>query len=186
VPFNVLAVPGQPQTVARNALEAMCLGVLKIMKIKEVWGELRSRVKEQWIVCRVISDRKSVQYGIRFSYPIYMSIVFIGVFSENPYLLSVAALIAIFGMILLMHPFDYVYNHGVAKLIGTNKIPGRGSELQVNSSVALVFTIFIITLILFRIPINYSVLAIIYILSSIFFLCIFLFRGAPGLPTSAP
>ncbi len=154
----------------------MMIGVLKVMKIKDLWVKLRSRLKSQWIVCRVISGRKSVQYGIRFSYPIYMSIVFIGVLSENPYILLVAALIALFGMIVPMHPFDYVYNHGVAKLIGTNKIPGRGSELQVNSSVAVVFTIFVITLILFKIPINYSVLAIIYILSSIFFLCIFLFR----------
>jgi hypothetical protein len=105
-----------------------------------------------------------------------MSIVFIGVFSENPYILSVAALIALFGMMLPMHPFDYVYNHGIAKLVGAHQIPGRGSELQINSTVALIFTLCVITLILFRSPINYSLLAILYILSSIFFLCIFLFR----------
>jgi len=146
------------------------------MRIKRLWGKLRSGLKAQWIVCRVISDRKSVQYGIRFSYPIYISIVFLGTFLENPYLLSVAALIALFGMKLPMHPFDYVYNHGVAQLIGLNKIPGRGSELQVNSTVALIFTLCAITLILFNVPINYSVLAIIYVLSSIFFLYIFLSR----------
>jgi len=122
----------------------------------------------------LISDRKSVQYGIRFSYPIYISIVLLGVFLENPYILFVAALIALLGMKLPMHPLDYVYNQAVAKLIGASKIPGRGSELQVNSTVALVFTLVVVSLILFRIQINYSILAILYLLSSIFFLWIFI------------
>lgn len=135
---------------------------------------MRSRLNAQWIACKLISDRKSVQYGIRFSYPIYISIVLLGVFLENPYILFVAALIALLGMKLPMHPLDYVYNQAVAKLIGASKIPGRGSELQVNSTVALVFTLVVVSLILFRIQINYSILAILYLLSSIFFLWIFI------------
>lgn len=140
------------------------------MEIKNLWGKLSSQLKEQWLVCGTISDKKSIQYGIRFSYPLYIAIVFLGVVLENPYLLSITLLIAFLGMILPMHPFDYVYNNGVVRLIGTNKIPGRGSELQVNSTVALVFNLCVITLILFSIPINYSVLSIIYVLSSLFFL----------------
>jgi hypothetical protein len=146
------------------------------MNLKTFWQKLRNQLNAQWIACRAISDRRSVQYGIRFSYPIYLSIVFLGVFSENPYILSLAAIVALFGIILPMHPFDYLYNHGVVKLIGVNKIPGRGSELQVNSIVALVFTVCVIALILFGIPINYTVLGIIYVLSSLFFIGIFLFR----------
>jgi hypothetical protein len=146
------------------------------MIIKNLWNKFKSQLNAQWIACRLISDRKSVQYGIRFSYPIYLSIVFLGVFSENIYLVSIASIIALLGSKLPMHPFDYVYNLTIAKFPGINKIPGRGSELQVNSIVALVFTLCVITLIIFRIPINYSMLALIYVLSSIFFLCIFLFR----------
>lgn len=144
------------------------------MRINTLWKLLRSRLNAQWIACKLISDRKSVQYGIRFSYPIYISIVLLGVFLENPYILFVAALIALLGMKLPMHPLDYVYNQAVAKLIGASKIPGRGSELQVNSTVALVFTLVVVSLILFRIQINYSILAILYLLSSIFFLWIFI------------
>lgn len=146
------------------------------MKLKDLLGKLKNRLNEQWIVCKLISGKKSVQYGIRFSYPLYIFIVLIGIFSENPYILLLSALIALLAVLLPMHPFDYVYNRGVAKLIGTNKIPGRGSELQVNSSVAMVFTLLVSALMLFKIPINYSILAILYLLSSVFSLCFFLFR----------
>lgn len=143
--------------------------------IRNMWMKLQNRLQEQWIACRLVSDRKSVQYGIRFSYPLFITIVLIGIFLENPFILFVAAFIAFIGMKLPLHPFDYVYNYTVARLIG-NKIPGRGSELQVNSIVSLVFTLLVSSLILLRVPINYSILAIIYLVSSIFILGMFLLK----------
>lgn len=145
------------------------------MKNTNLWMKLQKRLQAQWIACRLVSDRKSVQYGVRFSYPLFITIVLIGIFLKSPFILLVAAFIAFFGMKLSLHPFDYVYNYTVARLIGS-KIPGRGSELQVNSTVALLFTSVVVALILFRTPINYSLLAIIYLISSIFFLSIFLFK----------
>lgn len=123
-----------------------------------------------WFACKVTSGRKSAQYGIRFSYPLYISLVTLGIFLVNPYILSIAALIAFFGVILPMHPFDYIYNYGVTKLIGTNQIPGRGSESQVSSSVSLVFNLIVIASIIFEIRLNYGVMALIYVLTSIFFI----------------
>gem|GEM_PF-7122337 len=73
-----------------------------------------------------------------------------------------------------MHPFDYIYNYGVTKLIGTEQIPGRGSESQVSSSVALLFNLGVIASIIFEIQLNYGVMALIYVLSSIFFIVILL------------
>lgn len=144
--------------------------------IKDLLGKLKDQLFTRWVVCRIVSDKKSVQYGIYFSYPIYILIVVAGILLENPYILLIAALIAFLGIKLPMHPFDYIYNNGVAKLIGTNKIPGRGTELQVNSIVALVFNLVVFALIIFRVSINYEALAIIYALSSIFFIGIFLFK----------
>ncbi len=146
------------------------------MKINTLWKLLRSQLQAQWIACKLISDKQSVWYGIRFSYPVYISIVLLGIFSQNLYLLLAAALLALLGAKLPMHPLDYVYNQAVAKLIGASIIPGRGSELQVNSIVALVFTLVVIALIIFNVPINYSILATLYLLSSIFFLMIFLLK----------
>lgn len=139
-------------------------------------GKLRDLLFTKWVVCSIISDKKSVQYGIKFSYPTYILIVVAGILSGNPYILLTAALIAFLAIKLPLHPFDYIYNYAVAKLIGTNKIPGRGSELQVNSIVALIFNLAVFALITFEISINYGALAIIYALSSVFFIGIFLFK----------
>jgi hypothetical protein len=130
----------------------------------------------QWFVCRVTSGKKSAQYGIRFSYPLYILLVSVGVFLINPYILSIGAVIAFFGVILPMHPFDYLYNYVLARFIGANQIPGRGSELQISSSVALLFNLGVITLITYQVPLNYEVMALIYVLSSIFFIVILLSR----------
>lgn len=133
---------------------------------------ISSRLRESWFVCRVTSGRKSAQYGIRFSYPFYISLVALGIYLVNPYILSLTAIIAFFGIILPMHPFDYLYNYVVVKLIGTDQIPGRGSELQVSSSMAFLFTITVIILIFFEVQLNYVVMALIYTLISIFFITI--------------
>lgn len=145
------------------------------MTIKKLLKVTSTRLKAQWFTCRVLSSRKSAQYGIRFSYPLYILIVALGILLVNPHIVSITALIAFFGVVLPMHPFDYLYNYGVAKLIHTKPIPGRGSELQVNSGVALVFNLGVIASIVYGIKLNYEVMAILYVLSSIFFIAILLF-----------
>lgn len=145
------------------------------MAVKKLLQTAGNQLKANWFVCRVTSGRKSAQYGLRFSYPLYIAMVTIGILLENPYLLALTALIAFCGVILPMHPFDYLYNYVVAKLIGTTQIPGRGSELQVNSSVALFFNLGVIALVLYEVNLHYGVLALIYIVSSIFFIAILLF-----------
>jgi len=144
------------------------------MTIKKTLKTVRNQLMTGWFACKVTSGRKSAQYGIRFSYPLYISVVALGIFLANPYILSITALIALFGVILPMHPFDYIYNYGVTKLIGTEQIPGRGSESQVSSSVALLFNLGVIASIIFEIQLNYGVMALIYVLSSIFFIVILL------------
>lgn len=137
--------------------------------------EVKEQLIARWFVCRVTSGRKSAKYGIRFSYPLYISLVTVGLLLINPYIISITALIAFFGVVLPMHPFDYIYNYVVTKLIGTNRIPGRGSELQVNSSVALVFNLGVIASIIYGVQLNYVVMSLIYVLSSLFFIAILLF-----------
>lgn len=145
--------------------------------MKDLQGKLYKRLMGRWIVCGVVPDKKSVQYGIYFSYPLYILLVTAGILLNNPYILLVAALIAFFGIKLPMHPFDYIYNYGVARLLGTNKIPGRGSELQVNSIVSVLFCLIVAGLIVLEVSINYEVLAFTYVLVSIFFISIFLFKN---------
>lgn len=126
--------------------------------------------------CKITSGKKSAQYGMRFSYPLYISLVALGIFLVNPYILSFAAIIALLGVILPMHPFDYVYNYAVTKLIGTSRIPGRGTEHQVNSTVALIFNLGVIASIAFGMQLNYLVMALIYTVASVFFISLELFK----------
>lgn len=135
---------------------------------------IQDKLVAKWFVCRITSGRKSVQYGLRFSYPLYISLVVVGVVSKNPYLLSLTALIALLGIILPMHPFDYVYNYSIAKIMNINKIPGRGSELQMNSIMALFFNVAALVLMSLGIQLNYLALALVYTLISIFFIFILL------------
>lgn len=144
--------------------------------IKNTLKKLQDGLVTRWISCGIVSDKKSVQYGIYFSYPIYILIVFAGILLENQFIILVDLLIAFLGIKLPLHPFDYVYNYTFAKLIGTKKIPGRGSELQVNSIVAFIFNLIVFALIISGITINFGALAIIYALVSLIFIVIFLFK----------
>ncbi|HRN86898.1 MAG TPA: hypothetical protein PK863_06310 [Candidatus Dojkabacteria bacterium] len=148
------------------------------MKTEDLLGKIKERFFSKWIACRLISDKKSVQYGIRFSYPVQILLVITGILLGNSFILIIVALIAFLGIKLPLHPFDYIYNFGVTMLIGTNLIPGRGSELKVNSFVVMVFNIVVVALITLEVPINYGVLAIIYALISLFFICIFLLKDS--------
>jgi len=145
------------------------------MKYKEKLIAAKNRLIAKWFVCRITSGRKSARYGIRFSYPLYIALVATGIFLVNPYILSIAAIIAFLGVVLPMHPFDYVYNYTIAKVIGTSQIPGRGSELQVNSFVALLFNTGVIISIIYGAQLNYTIMALLYIFISIFFISIQLF-----------
>ncbi len=144
--------------------------------IKNLLGKLRNRLFARWIVCRLVPDKKSVQYGIYFSYPVYLLMVLSGILLQNPFVLLLTALIAFFAIKLPIHPFDYIYNFFIVKLIRTKAIPGRGSELQFNSIVAVVFSLVVFAFITFSIPINYAALAIIYTLANVFFISLFLLK----------
>lgn len=145
------------------------------MSTKKTLKITKDQVSARWFVCRITSGRKSAKYGVLFSYPLFISLVAFGVFQANHFILFIAAAVAIFGVILPMHPFDYIYNYGVARVIGTERIPGRGSELQMSSSAAFAFILFAIVSIIFEMQLNYTIMAFIYVLSSVFFILIQLF-----------
>ena len=135
-----------------------------------IWKSIGNQLRAQWDICKTISGRRSAQYGIRFSYPVYIFLVTFGIFTQNPYLLAFMAVLAILATVLPMHPFDFVFNLVIGNLLKATKIPGRGSELIVSSRVSLVFNIVVISLIVFGVKINFVALAIIYLLSSTFFI----------------
>lgn len=148
----------------------------KIMEARNIWEKVKGKINAQWIVCRTISDRKSVMYGLRFSYPMNILLVVLGIMMQNLYILSLAFVFAFLGNRLPMHPLDYVYNYLASIFSFLREIPGRGSELQVSSLVNLLFLIIVCLLVILNANIDYMVLSSIYVFFSGFFICIFLFK----------
>lgn len=132
----------------------------------------KNKFLARWFACRITSGWQSARYGLRFSYPIYICLVTSGILLVNPAILSITAFVAFLGIVLPMHPFDYVYNYTVPRLPGVNKIPGRGTEMQVTSLVAFIFNILAIVSIILDFQLNYPLMAIIYIASSVFFIAL--------------
>lgn len=136
---------------------------------KKVSKALKDRLVAQWLACRITSGRKSAQYGLRLSYPLYIGLVVLGIVLTNSYILTFTAFISLLGAFLPMHPFDYVYNYSIAKISGLEKIPGRGNEMQISSIMALVFNLGVLISIMLGLKINYIIMALIYTFISIFF-----------------
>ncbi len=70
--------------------------------------KLRDRFLTKWIACGIVSDKKSVQYGLYFSYPIFILTVVSGILLENPFILLFAAFLSFLAIKLPIHPFDYI------------------------------------------------------------------------------
>lgn len=124
----------------------------------------------QLYTCKVISGRQSALYGIRFSYPLYILLVTTGIVFEIILILLVAAFIALAGIFLPIHPFDYLYNTFFPRIFKTSKILGRGNELQVNSTISLAFSLLVTLLIVSEVNLNFKLMAFIYVACSIFFI----------------
>ena len=60
------------------------------------------------------ADIAEFSFGNRFAYILCSSILLIGVVTSNIPILAVMMIIALFGVILPFHPFDYVYNYVLA------------------------------------------------------------------------
>jgi len=84
--------------------------------------------------------------GNRISFILCSIIVLTGVITAGIPLLSIMMLIAFLGIILPNHPFDYIYNFGIRKLIGRPKLPPRSKQIKFACTIATVWLAGTITL----------------------------------------
>ena len=68
------------------------------------------------------------KYGIRFAYYLCVSLVIAGLILQSMYVLALAMIFAFFGTVLHRHPFDYLYNYGVRRIINKPAIPPRPNQ----------------------------------------------------------
>lgn len=81
--------------------------------------------------CNFKDDELSrLAFGNRFAYILCSTLLLIGIITSNILLLSVMFIIAIFGIILPYHPFDYIYNGLLSNLMNKPKLPPRSKQLK--------------------------------------------------------
>jgi len=84
-------------------------------------------------------DLSKLAFGNRFAYYLCSILLLIGVVSINIPILSIMMIVALFGVILPNHPFDYIYNTLLSKTLNKPKLPRRSKQLKFACLIATVW-----------------------------------------------
>ena len=89
----------------------------------------------------IYSDKElnEYKYGIRFAYALCTTMVALGLIFNSLPLLMTTAVVALGGVILPYHPFDYLYNNGARYLFKKSRIPHRTKQGRFACGVAFVW-----------------------------------------------
>ena len=96
---------------------------LKRLRAQGYYGESNQQLTE-------------MAFGIRFAYRLCTSIIIVAILTQSLELFSAMLLIAIFGVILPKHPFDYLYNHTLSKWMSRPQLPKRSIQLKFACTIA--------------------------------------------------
>lgn len=90
--------------------------------------------------CGISDNRLSeLAFGNRFAYILCSILIFIGVTTTSIPILCTMMLIAIYGVLLPFHPFDYIYNHALSPLMNKPKLPPRSIQIKFACSIAAIW-----------------------------------------------
>ena len=79
-----------------------------------------------------------ISFGNRFAYQLCTSILVVGVWFCNIPILASMMGVAFLGVILPYHPFDYIYNHFLAKRMKRPTLPRRSNQLKAACTMATI------------------------------------------------
>ena len=88
------------------------------------------------------------RFGIRFAYLACGTIAILGLAFVNIPTLAFLAVVALLGVLLPNHPFDYIYNYGIRHIAKRPPIPNRTAQIKFACAVATVWLV--VTVILFN------------------------------------
>lgn len=88
----------------------------------------RKRVEQQGFVNFSDQELYDFKLGIRFPYILCSTLAALGIVLTSIPILAVALGFAFFGMFPPYHPFDYLYNYGVRKILNKPKTPPRANQ----------------------------------------------------------
>ena len=76
---------------------------------------------------------------LRFAFGLCAALAFWGTATASPTVLMALAPIALLALLLPVHPFDLIYNHGIRHLTGTASLPRRGAPARFACGVGAVW-----------------------------------------------
>jgi len=85
------------------------------------------------------AELNDYKIGIRFAYYGCASLVVIGLLFTNLQILTVAMVVAFFGMLPPYHPLDYFYNYVIRHFINKPKTPQRSNQGRFACGIATVW-----------------------------------------------
>ncbi len=90
--------------------------------------------------CNMTDTRLSeLAFGNRFAYILCSGVVGVGVLTAHIPILGTMMVVALFGVLLPNHPFDYIYNYGIRDLMGKPKLPRRSKQIKFACIVATIW-----------------------------------------------
>ncbi len=99
----------------------------------------RKRLEAQGYNGFTDAELNDFKFGIRFAYYLCGSTVVLGLLLTNIKILAVAMTIAFFGSLPPYHPFDYLYNYLIRRLINKPKLPHRSNQGRFACGIAAVW-----------------------------------------------
>jgi len=94
------------------------------------------RLRQQGFTNYTNRQLEQMAFGIRFPYRLCVAIIVTAIVTESIPLFAIMLGIAVSGILLPYHPFDYIYNVLISKRMGRPKVPLRPKQLKFACSIA--------------------------------------------------
>ena len=98
-----------------------------------------SRLRAQGYCNYSDEDLSDLAFGNRFALILCSTIVAIGVITASIPTLAAMMVIALFGVILPYHPFDYIYNYAIRNFVNKPELPPRSRQATFACGIATIW-----------------------------------------------
>lgn len=109
-----------------NDINMMCMQT----KQNDLTKTRISRLRAQGYLKQTDGEICELALGHRFAIRVCTTLVGIGVVTANIPILVGMTLVALGGVILPYHPFDYIYNHLLSRRLNKTKVPPRSKQFK--------------------------------------------------------
>ena len=114
---------------------------------KNILSQTRlNRLRAQGYTAQSDEILSDMSFGIRFAYRTCVCFILVAMATESIALFSAMLCITMFGVILPKHPFDYVYNATLSKVLNKPKLGERSAQLKFACTIASIWVATIVIL----------------------------------------